>query len=95
MAELTQAEIETKITDIDSKIATIVDALGTGTDAAQFVDYKIGSKSVSGSQQLEGLREIRKVYQDLLDGFPNEITRDHPYEVSAEGDDETDLAGDE
>lgn len=94
MAEITQAEIEAKITAIDASITTITDAL-SGSGAATFTDYKIGMKSVSGSQKLEQLIKAREVFQKLLDGLPKEIPQNVDYDVQLSGRDDTELQGDE
>lgn len=95
MAELTQTEIEAKITAIDAKIATITGALAGGTAAAQFTQYSIGSLSVAGDKQLQQLVDARKVYQDLLDNFPKETADVVTYDVELNGDDSSELLGDE
>lgn len=95
MAELTQTEIETKIADIDAKIATITGALAGGTAAAQYTSYSVGSLSASGNQQLEQLLEARKVYQELLDKFPKETADVMTYDIAIHGDDDSELQGDE
>lgn len=95
MAEITQAEIESKIADIDAKIATIVSALGGGTAAAQYVQYGIGSLSVSGNQQLEQLLKIREMYQKLLVEIPKELADVATYDVDIAGSDGSELQGDE
>lgn len=78
MAELTEAEIISKINDIDTQIAVITATLGSdGAEGAQNVDYRIGNKSVSGSQRLEQLMEARKMYQELLKTIPKVYIRDH------------------
>jgi len=95
MAELTQTQIEAKISIIDANIETITTALAGGTTGAQFTKYKIGSKEVDGSQQLEGLLKSREMYQKLLDGFPSEKITNVDYDVQTDGDDCTELVGDE
>ena len=95
MAEITQAQIEDKITSIDAKIATITDALAGGTAAAQYTDYQIGQLRVNGKQQIESLLEARKVYQDLLERFPKEISDVVSYDVDVTGDDQSEFVGDE
>jgi len=94
-SELTEQNLIDKIADIDASIAAITAELSS-TSGAKHVDYSIGSKSVSASQKLAQLMEVRKTYQDLLSTHPKEIIKDAPYEVNADtGEDETDLVGDE
>ena len=95
MAELTQSEIETKITTIDTEIDEIVTALSSDTGAVAYVDYTMGGKSVSASQKLEQLMKIREMYQTLLNKFPKEITRVHAYDIDRDGSDQSDLEGDQ
>ena len=96
MAEITQAEIEAKITAIDASIKIITDALGsTGTNAASFTKYKIGDKEVDGSQKLEQLLKTRELYQKLLDELPSEKPQNVDYDVRLSGRDDTELQGDE
>lgn len=91
MAELTQTELETKIAAIDAAIDTIVTGLASNSTAAAFVDYSIGNKSVSASQRLAQLRELRKDYQGQLDAYPKEINRVHDHDVERHGEDSTEL----
>lgn len=95
MAELTQTELETKISDIDTAIAAGVAALSDPTAAAAWVDYSMGSKSVSASQKLKQLQDLRKMYQDLLNNMPKEIVRNTTYDVDRDGTDNSDLEGDQ
>ncbi len=95
MAEMTQAEIEAKITAIDAQIATVTAALAGGAAGAPFTSYSIGNLSVSGNQQLEQLIEARKMYQELLQTTPSEATDVTTYDVQVDGDDDTELQGDE
>ena len=94
MAELTQAQIETKLTALDTRIDTVTNAITTA-GGAQYVDYKIGDKTVSGSQFLEQLIKTRELYQKRLESIPTEKTSDAPYNVQVDGEDLTDLLGDE
>lgn len=70
MAELTQAQLETKLNDIDTQIATLY---GTPSTMA---DIKTLDVSISGSQQMRALLDARKYYQSLLDGIPSEVILD-------------------
>mgnify|MGYP001581601470 CR=1 FL=1 len=95
MAELTQTELEDKIATIDTKIATITAALANGTGATTYVDYTLGPLSVSGSQQLQQLRELRSMYQDLLGVVPKEVVDVVSHDIGVDGEDTSDLLGDE
>lgn len=97
MAELSEAEIITKLNTIDAQIDLIAATLGTsGTGAAQYVEYKIGNKTVLGNQRLEGLVELRKYYQGLLEKIPKAIISDQPYKINPlTGADETEYIGDQ
>lgn len=80
--ELSEQSLIDKIAAIDSQIATITATLGTsGSGGAQYVDYEMGNKSVSGSQRLEGLLKAREVYQNLLKLIPNAATDHAVYDV--------------
>ena len=96
MAELTEDDLISKLATIDAQIATILGTLGTsGSGAAQYVDYAIGNKNVSGSQRLEQLLAAREAYQKLLDRLPKIITRDHGYDIQpGTGEDRTEYNGD-
>ena len=95
MAELTQTELEDKIAGIDTAIAAGVTALSDATAAAAWVDYTMSNKSVSASQKLGQLQELRKMYQEMLNNFPKEITRNTTYDVGRDGADDSDLEGDQ
>ncbi|MBS3927796.1 MAG: hypothetical protein KGZ65_04310 [Sphingomonadales bacterium] len=95
MAELTQTELEDKISAIDTAIAAGVTALSSATESAAWVDYTMGDKSVSASQKLAQLQELRKMYQGMLDVYPKEITRNASYDVDRDGTDNSDLEGDQ
>ena len=95
MAELTQTELETKISAIDVKILTITDALAGGATAAQYTDYALGQLHVSGKQQIESLIEARNLYQGLLDRLPKELSRHADYDVDVTGADNSEFLGDE
>lgn len=97
MAELTETEILAKITIIDANIATITSALGSGgATAAQYVDYSMGSKSVSGSQQLEQLLKLREYYQNLLTTIPSSGTDHAVYDIEpGTGKNDSEEIGDE
>ena len=88
MAELTQAELETKIAAIDTQIATIY-ASPTG-----IASYTIGQKRVDASPILDGLLKVREVYQKLLDTFPAEGFQRLAIDFSEEGEDATEYLGD-
>lgn len=91
MAELTSEELATKIAAIDAAIDTIVTGLASNTLAAGFVDYSIGNKSVSASQRLTQLRELRAEYQQLLDTYPSERASVVDHDVRRSGEDRTEL----
>lgn len=95
--ELTEQGLIDKISAIDAEIATITATLGdSGSGAAQYVDYEIGNKSVSGSQRLEGLLKAREVYQSLLKLIPNSVTDHAVYDVEGgTGHDHSEQIGDE
>ena len=96
MAELAEADIIAKIAALDASIATITDAItGAGTTGAAYVDYTLGVKSVSASQKLKQLMEARTMYQGLLTTLPKEIVRSAHYDVGVDGEDKTELIGDE
>ena len=97
MAEITEDHIISKISVIDAEIDKIIAVLGSsGQGAVQFLDYKIGSKSVDGSTRLKQLQEARTMYQGLLRNIPKTITRDHGQSVEPlTGADHTQLVGDE
>ena len=95
MAELTQTEIEDKIANIDTAIATAVTDLSSATASAAWVDYTMGDKSVSASQKLEQLQSLRAMYQKMLNDFPKEIVRNATYDVGRDGADDSDLEGDQ
>jgi hypothetical protein len=95
VAELTQTEIEAKLTALDAQIATLTGTLGSGAGAAAFSDYKIGNLSVNGSQQLEQLIKARDYYQDLLQRIPATTADVSTYDINIDGRDGTDLLGDE
>ncbi len=88
MAELTQAQLESKISDIDAQIATII------ASPTSIASYTIGQKSVSKSQVMQGLLDARKMYQDLLNAFPAEDYNRLAIDVSDAGEDLTDYLGD-
>uniref|UniRef100_A0A6M3L5A6 Uncharacterized protein n=1 Tax=viral metagenome TaxID=1070528 RepID=A0A6M3L5A6_9ZZZZ len=88
MAELTQAELESKISTIDAQLATLMAA------PSSIVDYKIGQKSVSGSQKVESLLKMREVYQKLLDAFPAEGFQRLALDTDEYGEDQTEYLGD-
>lgn len=88
MAELTQAELETKIAAIDTQIATLY-----GTPA-NMASYTIGQKSVSASQIMDGLLKAREIYQKLLDTFPAEGFQRLAIDFSEDGKDATEYLGD-
>ena len=88
MAELTQAELETKIAAIDTLIATLY------ASPASMMDYSIGSKSVSASQKMSSLLKVREVYQKLLDTFPAEDFNRLAIQVDDDGTDQTENLGD-
>ncbi len=94
MAELTQTELEDKITAIDAAIAAGIAALSDPTASAAWVDYTMGDKSVSASQKLEQLQSLRKLYQGMLNDFPKEIVRNTTYDVGRDGADSSDIEGD-
>ena len=95
MAELSESEIITKLNNIDTQIAALVTAYTAGTGAA-FTDYTIGNKTIHGSQQFEQLKEMRKMYQDLLNAVPKVIVRHHQYEKEKyTGNDLSEDVGDE
>ncbi len=78
MSELTETEIINKISAIDVLIESITATLGAdGAQGAQNVSYKIGNKSVDGSQRLEQLIKARELYQGMLSKIPKVIIRDH------------------
>ena len=96
MAELTQADIESKLETIDTQIANITSQLAHGdSDAAAYVDYQIGEKRVNASQILEQLIKTREMYQGLLSNLPTEKVRNVVYDVEVTGEDNTELVGDE
>jgi len=72
-----------------------VTALSDATAAAAWVDYTMGDKSVSASQKLGQLQELRKMYQEMLNDIPKEINRTASYDVGRNGADASDLEGDQ
>jgi|GEM_PF-6576681 len=95
MAELTDTDLIAKIADIDTAIAAAVVALSSPTASAAYVDYTMGGKSVSASQKLAQLQELRKTYQELLNTYPKEIIRSADYDIGRDGADGSDLEGDQ
>ena len=97
MSELSESDLITKIADIDAQIATIVATLGTsGSGATQYVDYKIGNKSVNGSQRMEALMKVREHYQELLERVPNSGVDSGVYDVDGgTGKNDSEYQGDE
>jgi len=93
---LTEQNLVDKIAAIDVAIAAIVtDLTAGGAGAASRTEYEIGQLRVKGAEQMAQLQDARKVYQDLLQTFPKEVTSDTPYEVDIDGEDQTELEGDE
>ena len=88
MAELTQAELETKIAAIDTQLDTLVAA----PDRA--MDFSIGPLSFSLSQKVRGLLKLREHYQGLLDTFPAEGFQRLAIDFSEEGEDASEYLGD-
>lgn len=88
MAELTAAELETKIAAIDTQIDAIV-AAPTG-----IASYSIGQKSVSRKEILGGLIETRKMYQKMLDSYPAESYQRMAISTSDQGEDDSEYLGD-
>lgn len=95
MAEISQADLETKISDLDAKIATITSALAGGTAAAQYTDYALGQLRVNGSQQLEQLMKAREMYQGQLQRLPKEVADVHTTDLDVKGEEQGELLGDE
>lgn len=87
MAELTQAELESKISAIDTQIAVIYSS-PTG-----MADYRIGQKSVTSSQILDGLLKAREMYQKILDNYPTESYQRMAISTSDRGEDESEYLG--
>lgn len=74
---------------IDVKIAVIV------ADPDDIVSYKIGEKSVSRKDKLEGLLKAREAYQTLAEKEPYEDIRHVALDFDEFGVDESELIGDE
>jgi len=70
---MTKQELQAKINDIDNKIDELI--------ANPQIDYRIGDISVSASQKLAQLREIRQVYQELLGSIGEDYIPDKNDEV--------------
>lgn len=87
MAELTQAELETKIAAIDTQLDTLV----ASPDKA--MDFSLGPLSFSLSQKITGLMKLREHYQGLLDTFPAEGFQRLAISFSEDGD-ESEYLGD-
>ncbi len=95
MAELTQVEIEAKLTALDASIATLTATLGGALGSVPFTDYKIGQIEVHGSQQMEQLVKAREYYQSLLEKIPATTADTTTYDINIDGRDRSDLLGDE
>lgn len=97
MAELTESDLISKISAIDTSIAAITTELASGgSGGAANLDYSIGSKRIDGTGRLKQLQEARKVYQDLLEKIPKTIITDQPYKINPlTGEDGTDYQGDQ
>lgn len=95
MAELSQTDIETKLTAIDAQIATLTGTLVGGTGAAQYTDYRVGQLEVKGSQQMEQLLKAREYYQGLLEKIPTATADVVSNDVDITGRDHSDMLGDE
>ena len=68
MAELTAAEIDSIINNIDTKIQTL---LGVSDSTRTALDYDLGSKSVKLSKTVEALLKYRETmvkYRDQIAG---------------------------
>lgn len=97
MAEQTETTLLAKITVIDAEIDKIIAVLGTsGEGGVQNLDYSLGNKSVSGSQRLKQLMEVREMYQKMLNAIPKTYTENHDYDIKqGTGKDDTEYVGDE
>ena len=87
MAELTQAELETKIAAIDDQIALLY------ASPNKTMDISLGPISFSLSQKVSGLLKVREVYQTLLDTYPAEDFNRLAIETSEEGEDLNEYLG--
>ena len=83
---LTESQINTKLTAIDAAIDTLV--------TSPQVDYQIGAKSVSASQKIEQLINLRKMYEKLLTDIPSEEIKDMEDSISNFGEDNNEYIGD-
>jgi len=81
------------VTDILAKIDTKINAILDDPD--NIASYKLGDKSVSRSQILERLTELRKTYQALAEKEPYEDIRHIALDFDEFGVDESEYIGDE
>jgi len=88
MAELTQAELESKITAIDAQIDVLVASPDRG------IDFSLGPLSFSNSQKVKNLLDLRKHYQELLDAVPAEGFQRLALDTDEYGEDQTEYLGD-
>jgi hypothetical protein len=88
MAELTQTEIEAKLTAIDAQLDTLI----ASPDRA--MDFSIGPLSFSLSQKVSGLVKLREHYQGLLNAIPSETYARIAVDIDDLGIDQTDYLGD-
>ena len=94
-SELTQQNLIDKIAAIDAQVEVIRAALASGTGSVVYTDHQIGNVSSDGSQQLEGLLAMRKVYQSQLSRWPKDVVTDAATNIEEWGEDSTDYIGDE
>jgi len=76
------------ITLVDTQIEALL------ADVNNITSYKLGNKSVSKTEALRALTELRKTYQDLADKEPFEDIRHVAYDVSELGVKTEELVGD-
>ena len=82
------ATVASIITLIDTRIEELL------ADAMNVTSYKLGNKSVSKTEALRALTELRETYQDLADKEPYEDIRHVAYDVSELGVKTEELVGD-
>lgn len=63
--ELSASDLISKISDIDTQIATLVASSSGGADVVE-LDLEL-----KGSSRVKSLIDLRKMYQDLLDTYPH------------------------
>lgn len=81
----TPAEI---VSRIDEKVYTIL------ADPDSIASYRLGNKSVSRSQVLDQLRQLRETYQAIAEKTPAEDIRQVAFDLDDWGVEESEVVGD-